>query len=394
MSSFPRRLQEELESLRQAGHYRQLAVTEGCEGRLIRVGQRELVNFAGNNYLGLTHHPRVIDAAQQAIADWGTGSQASRLICGTQQPHRQLEQLLAQWLGKPRALVFPTGYMTNAAVLTAVPEADDLILIDKLCHASIIDGASASKARLRSYRHGDLARAEQLLARGGYRRAFLVTDSLFSMDGDTAPLAELVALKHRYDALLLVDEAHAIGCLGPDGRGLAAERGLLDEVDIVIGTLSKAMGSLGGFVACSEIIAEWLINKARSFIFTTALPAGNCAAALAALTIIADEPHRRRTLQQRAELFRRLCRESDWAGPLPNGLSEWADHHIVPIQLGDAARVMTVAGELARRGYLLGAVRPPTVPPATSRLRVSLMSEHTEDDIRGLVHAIGEAMSD
>jgi len=349
--------------------------------RAVIDGQEKLI-FCSNNYLALAQHPRIKAAVKGGLGKWGFGSGGSRLVCGNTQPHERLQNRLAHLLGKEHSLIFPSGYTANLAVLQTLPQAKDLIVLDRLVHASLIDGARASRAVVRSWPHRDTEKLARILERGGFKRAFMVTDSLFSMDGDFAGLEELVALKKKFDAWLMVDEAHAFGCLGPGGKGYAEQAGLLDEIDIFVATFSKALGGSGGFVAGSGPIIDYLINKARSFIFTTAIPAINCLAAEAALDIIGDEPERRQRLGDNGEYFRRRCGQMqiDTAG---------SGSYIVPLVLGEAEKAMALARRLWEDGIMIPAIRPPTVKPGSSRLRVSLMSEHTKEDIDALCEALG-----
>ena len=289
---------ERLSELEGAGLLRSMREGQSPVGLVVEVGGQAKRVFCSNNYLGLAGHAAIVAAVKEAVETWGFGSGASRLICGDTAAHRQVEGRLAGMLGKEAGLVFPTGFMTNYAVLGTLAGKGDLIAIDKAVHASLIDGARASGAQVRSWAHRQIDKLVKLLDRGGYRRAFIVTDSLFSMDGDRAPLAELAEVKRRYDAVLIVDEAHAFGCLGPGGRGVAAELGVADEVDIVIGTFSKALGGAGGFVAGAQAAIDYLVNQARGFIFTTGIPAVNCVAAEAALDVVAAEPGRAGTAKR------------------------------------------------------------------------------------------------
>jgi 7-keto-8-aminopelargonate synthetase-like enzyme len=282
-------------------------------------------------------------------------------------------------------LIFPSGYQTNNALLSTLCGKGDIILLDKLVHASIIDGAQASGAEVRIWPHRSTGKLVRLLERGGYARAFIATDSLFSMDGDRAPLAELADIKGRYEAMLIVDEAHAFGCIGPEGKGCAAADSMLEAVDIVVGTFSKALGGVGGFAVCEKVIAEYLVNRARGFIYTTGVPAVHCLAAGAALDVLEAEPKRRERLRDNGDYFRKHCR----ALGLDTGES---DSYIVPVILGSDERAARVAVLLKERGYLVPAIRPPTVKAGTARLRVSLMSEHSRADIDSLSNALKDIL--
>jgi 8-amino-7-oxononanoate synthase len=364
----------ELQQLREEGLYRQMRVLASGADSRVQIDGRPMRDFCSNNYLGLANHPEVIAAVKKGLDAWGFGSGGSRLVCGNMAPHQRLEGRLAAWLGKEACLIFPSGYAANHAILTTLPGKNDLVVIDKLVHASIIDGAQAGPATVRTWPHRQTEKLRKLLDRGGYEQAFIVTDSLFSMDGDFAPLAELAEIKKKYNAMLVVDEAHAFGCIGPEGAGYAAEKELSDAVDIMIATFSKTLGGAGGFVASSRTMVDYLINKARGFIFTTGIPAVNCLAAEAALDLIQREPQRRQRLIDQGRYLRERCRERGW----DTGGSE---SYIVPVILGSAERAVEVSRRLFERGFFVPAIRPPTVPPAGSRLRISLMSEHTHKDI-------------
>ena len=379
-------LAEQLAGLREQGLYRQMVASASAAGVRAKVEGHERVNFCSNNYLGLANHPAVIEAVQRGVEQWGFGTGASRLICGNMEPHERLQQRLAQFLGKEAGLVFPTGFMANVAVLGSLAEKGDLIVLDKLVHASIIDGARMAAAAVRTFGHLRYDKLVRLLERGGYRRVFIVTDSLFSMDGDKAQVAELVAIKKRFGAVLVVDEAHAFGCVGPGGRGCAAEDEALDEVDVYVATFSKALGGAGGFVAGDKAMIEVLVNKARSFIYTTGIPAVNCLAALAALEIIESEPQRQERLLANGTALRQHCQNEG----LDIGRS---DSYIVPVMIGDAAKAVRISEQLWQAGFMVPAIRPPTVAPGSSRLRISLMSEHSKEDIAGLCEALHEIIA-
>jgi 8-amino-7-oxononanoate synthase len=374
-------LDEALAGLRQQGLYREMVTSASAAGVRVSIAGQQRLNFCSNNYLGLANHPAVIRAVQHGVETWGFGTGASRLICGNMTPHEQVQERVARFLRKESALVFPTGFMANYALLSSLPEKGDLILLDKLVHASIIDGARTSAAAVRTFGHLRYDKLVRLLERGGYRRAFIVTDSLFSMDGDKARLAELVEIKKQFDAVLIVDEAHAFGCLGPGGRGCAAEQGVLDEVDVTVATFSKALGGSGGLVAGAAALIDVLINKARAFIYTTAIPPVNCLAAMAALDIIEAEPQRQQRLTQNTEMLRNQLEE------MGCNIGD-SQSYILPIILGGAEEAVRVSERLWKAGFVVPAIRPPTVAPGSSRLRISLMSEHTQEEINALCQAI------
>ena len=352
------------------------------QGPRVTVAGRELLCFASNNYLALAAHPRVVAAVQQAAAEWGWGGGAAPLIVGHMSPHARLERRLADFEGTEAALLCSTGYQANLAAVRSLAARGDVVLLDKLNHASIIDAARGSGATVRVYPHGDLGKLERLLARtASARRRVIVTDTLFSMDGDFADLCRLVELKERYDALLCVDEAHATGVWGQGGRGAADMMGVADRIDVTVGTLSKALGGIGGFIAASQPIIDWVIQSAGAFIYSTALPPPACAAAEAALDVVADEPDRRERLHARANELREALRAQGWQ------LGD-SESQIVPILVGDADRAMRLSAALEAEGILVPAIRPPTVPRGRSRLRVSVCSEHETADIRRLVDAL------
>ncbi len=369
-------MQSDLDSLAAADMLRRPVSLDSAAGARVTVDGRELVCLCSNDYLSLANDPAVRAAAVEAIETWGFGAAASRLVSGTMQPHTQLEKALAAFKQTDDAVITPTGWMANHAAITTLAGSGDLILCDKLNHASIIDAASACGARLRTYRHRDVERLEALLQRyrARYRRCLIVTDSLFSMDGDLAPLGEIVKLKLRYEAQLLIDEAHATGVLGAAGRGAAELLGVEQHVDVTVGTLSKAFGSLGGFIAGPAVLADTIRNTARAYIYTTAPPPAVCAAAMAGLEIIRSQPRRREELLQKA---RRLRQALNDAG-LDTGDSA---SQILPVVIGPAGRAMQVSRDLLAEGFLVPAIRPPTVPKDTSRLRISLCWGHTPEEI-------------
>ena len=366
-----------LDALGAADLLRAPAVVESACGPKVVVAGRQVVCLCGNDYLGLACDPAVKAAANEAIGQWGVGAGASRLVSGTTTLHVELERRLADFKGAEAAIVTPTGWMANHVAIHALAGAGDLILSDKLNHASIIDAAMSSGARVRTYAHRDVRRAEALLERHRreHRRCLIVTDSLFSMDGDFAPLGELVELKNRHDAMLLIDEAHATGVFGEHGRGVAELLGVERDIDATVGTLSKAIGALGGFVAGPRALIETICNTGRAFMFTTALPPALCAAAMAAIQIIRDEPRRRSDLLQLAQVLR--LRLSGAGFQVGNSVSQ-----IIPVIIGGAPEAVRVSKALLEEGFLVPAIRPPTVPKGSSRLRVSLSAKHEQDDLR------------
>jgi len=373
-------LSEKLESLRSGDLYRRMVCVDSAQGPSVTIEGREYACFCSNNYLNLAADPRIIEAAVTALTRYGQGAAASRLMSGTMRPHAELEAAFAKLFGKETALIFPAGWMANDAVLRTLPGRGDLVLIDKLDHASIIDAAAGSDADVRTYRRGSADRIEKLLARH-YKHKFIVTESVFSMDGHAADLASLVEIKKKYGAILVVDEAHAIGCLGKNAEGLAGQLNLLDQVDIVVATMSKALGSAGAVAAAKRTIIEFLVNRARSFIYTTAPPPAVCAAAAAALRIARTEPGRRQRLRENADRLRAGLKRLG----LDTGRSE---SHIIPIMIGQSRQALAASRMLMEKGFFVPAIRPPTVPPNTARLRISVQSGHTAEQMDGLCEAL------
>jgi 8-amino-7-oxononanoate synthase len=341
------------------------------------------VNFGSNDYLGLSRDPRVTAAAAAAAREFGAGSGSSRLIAGSGELVTRLEARLATFKGYEAALVFPSGYQAAVGAIGALIGPGDEIYLDKLDHASLIDGARLSGARVRTWPHGATARLRRLLERAPTGRRLAVTDGLFSMDGDLAPLAELGELCARHGAGLMVDEAHATGCLGARGRGAAELLGCEPAVAVSMGTLSKALGAQGGFIAASRTVIECLVNRARAFIYTTAPAPAALGAALAALEIVENEPARRARLAERAGRLREALR----AAGFDTGAST---SQIVPVILGENRRALSAARFLAERGFFAPAVRYPTVPRGAARLRLSVSSEHAPEQIDALVAALAE----
>lgn len=376
----------DLDRVRAAGLERRLRRIESEQGPAVTIDGKRYLLFCSNNYLGLATHPDVVAAAHAALARYGASAVSSRLISGHMAAHAELEETIARWKRVEAALVFSTGYQANVGVLTALLGPDDVVLSDELNHASIIDGCRLSRARIAVYRHNDLEHLSARLAEtAGARRRLVVTESIFSMDGDRAPLGEIAGLCERFGAWLMVDEAHAAGVFGPRGAGLAAESGVSERVGVHVGTLGKALGSFGAYVAGSRRLIDLLVNRARPFIFTTGLPPASAAAARAAIEVVEREPERARGLLDRAA---RLGGELRAAGlTVPH-----VDSQILPVLIGEAERAVAVGARLLEEGVYVAAIRPPTVPPGTSRLRVSLMATHTDADIATARRAIVSAV--
>ena len=378
-------LADRLADLEQRGLYRRLRLVEGAQAGRVRLDGREVLMLSSNNYLGLANHPTLTRAAQAALERCGCGAGASRLISGSMELHHELEARLARLKNTQAALVFPTGYQANVGTLSALMGPGDTILSDALNHASIIDGCRLSRASTLVFRHNDVEHAAELLAScSGAGQRLIVTDSVFSMDGDIAPLAELSRLARRHDAWLMVDEAHATGVFGPHGGGVVEELGLSAAIEIQMGTLGKALGGFGAYVAGSRQLIDWLVNRARSFVYTTALPPSVAATAVAALDIVAQEPQRRRQLwDNTAFLAEQLT-----------GLGYSLGHtrsQILPLIIGDAGQTMALAAALLERGIFAQGIRPPTVPAGTSRIRVTPMATHTRQDMQDAVEAFAAA---
>ncbi len=373
-----------LAELREDGLARQTRLVSGAQGPWVELDGERVLMLCSNNYLGLADHPRLRAAAGDAARRWGAGSGGSRLVSGTMDVHRELEGRLAAFEGAEAALLFGSGYLANVGVVSSVAQRGEVVLSDALNHASIIDGCRLSRAEVFVYEHGDADHLRWGLERAGGRASLIVTDGVFSMDGDVAPLAEIVSLAREYGVRVVVDEAHGTGALGPGGRGAVAEAGLAGEVDVVVGTLGKALGSYGAYAACSAELAEYLLNVARPFIFSTALPPAAAASALAALDVLEAEPERAARLQENARALRaELAREGwDVAG---------SSTQIVPLVVGDAALAVRICEEALRRGVFAQAIRPPTVPPGTSRLRLAVMATHTPRELRDAARTLTRA---
>ncbi|MBP8604789.1 MAG: 8-amino-7-oxononanoate synthase [Phycisphaerae bacterium] len=372
----------QLAHLEQDGLLRRCVCIDSAQGPTVQMadGSKKTL-FCSNNYLNLAEDQRICHAAIEAIQRYGLGASASRLICGTQRPHTELEQAFAAFLDKEAALYFPSGWMANQGVLTALPQKGDIVLLDKFDHASIIDAARACEAIFHTYRRNQLERLEKYLSEKNYKNRFIVTESVFSMDGDTANLAELVRLKKKYNAILIVDEAHSFGCFGSAGAGLCQQEGLLSDIDILIVPLGKAAGVSGAIAAGPETVIDYLINRARSFIYTTAPSCAIAAAALKALDIIQAEPERRKRLHNNAAYLRNQFQQLG----LNIGQSTT---HIIPVIIGDSRETAAVSRRLYEQGLFVSAIRPPTVPQNTARLRVSVQSAHTEKHLTELIQAL------
>lgn len=389
MTRFHERLTRQLEDDARASARRRLRALPNV-GKHLRVDGRDLLNLASNDYLGLATDPRLADAAARAARDWGTGGTASRLVTGHLDIHAETERAFATFKHADAALLLPTGFMANLAVLTTLARAGDLICIDKLTHASLIDAARFADADLRVFPHRDYAKLQRLLERhqtqaeGDDPHAFIVTDSVFSMDGRCADLPTLCDIAERFNAVLVVDEAHGTGVLGQTGAGLAEHQGVADRIDVTVSTGSKALGGLGGVVTAAQAVVDTLVAKARPFIYTTAVPPSNPATLLAALDVLAAEPQRRARLsaitrQVTDALPERFAGDDDPDGPpVP----------IIPLTTGTSESALALAEGLERRGIMAVAIRPPTVAPGAARVRLCLRADLDDDEVGRVIEAI------
>jgi 8-amino-7-oxononanoate synthase len=375
---------DRLEELRDQGLYRRLRLINGPQGPLVTLEGRPVLLLCSNNYLGLADHPRVRGAAAEAAMHWGTGAGASRLISGNMQPHRQLEERLAAFKGYESALLFGSGYLANTGTIAALAGRGEIIFSDQLNHASIIDGCRLARAETFVYRHGDVEHLAWGLREATGRASLIVTDGVFSMDGDLAPLEELTRLARDHSCRLMVDEAHATGAVGPGGRGSVVAAGLSGEIDLVVGTLGKALGSYGAYVCASRELTEYLLNTARSFIFSTAPPPPSVAASLAALELLESHPHRVERLAKNAATLRNAL--------AVEGLAVGASStQIIPVVVGEAAQTMELCERVLERGVFAQGIRPPTVPEGRSRLRFTVMATHHAGELERAAKLVGAA---
>ncbi|HEU4658893.1 MAG TPA: 8-amino-7-oxononanoate synthase [Capillimicrobium sp.] len=371
-----------LDEIRRAGLLRELRTIESAIGPRIRLDGRDVLLLCSNDYLGLAEHPRVKAAAAEAAQRWGAGSGASRLVAGNLALHRELEEELAAFKGTEACLLFGSGYLANTGVVAALAGRGEVVLSDALNHASIVDGCRLAAAETIVYPHADLDALADGLRRAGDRPATIVTDSVFSMDGDVAPLEGIVELARRHGARVIVDEAHATGVAGPGGRGLVAELGLEGEVDVLIGTLSKALGSYGAFACCDAETAAFLVNRARTVIFSTGLPPSAAGAGLEALRILRDDPGLVERLWANAAALRDELAAQGF--PVQPG-----EMPIVPLVIGDPRAAMALCEAALADGVFAQAIRPPTVPDGTSRLRLVAMASHEPADLRAAARTLG-----
>lgn len=375
-----------LSDRKREGQYRQRFSIEGPQGPVVSVDGRELLAFCSNDYLGLANHPEVIAALQEAAASYGVGAGASHLVSGHSLAHEAFEIALAEHTGREAALLFCSGYQANVGVITALLNRQDAIFEDRLNHASLLDGGRLSGARLHRFLHNDIDNLETRLVRAKARRKLVAVDGVFSMDGDVAPLQQLASLCSQHDAWLMVDDAHGFGVLGETGAGAVEAAGLsFQEVPVLVGTLGKALGVSGAFVAGSAELIDYLVQFARSYIYTTAMPPALAAAGLASLRLLREEPQRRQHLQALIVYFKQ--RAEAHALPLQR-----SDSAIQPLMIGEDAQAVSLSLRLKERGLLVPAIRPPTVPAGSARLRIALSAAHTTAQIDRLIEILAEEL--
>jgi len=377
-------ISDELEKIKKSGLYRELNIVESAQGTHLEIKGKTYLSFCSNNYLGLANNPLVIKAVKDAVGKYGWGAGASRLVSGNMRLHEVLEGEISKFKGKEASIVFPTGYMANIGTISSLVSKGDLVICDKLNHASIIDGCRLSGADFRVYPHCDMKKLENVLKKATkYSRKLIVTDTVFSMDGDIAPLPDIVRIAHKYKAMVMADEAHGTGVFGKRGGGVVEHFNLSKKIDIVMGTLSKAVGSLGGYVSGDEDLINFLRNKARPFMYTTALPPAVCAASIAGIKLIQKNPLLRKSLWNNV---RYLKKELD----LLNFNLNPSESPIISILIGDAKKAVNVSKLLYKRDILIPAIRPPTVPTRSSRLRMTVMSTHTRKDLERLLEVLSD----
>ena len=388
MNPFNHFLQSRLNDRREKQLYRQRSVLESPQSVHLQVNGKKLVSFCSNDYLGLANHPKVIEAFQSAVKRWGVGSGASHLVCGHSSEHHALEEELAVFTGRESAILFSTGYMANLGCITALMQEGDAVFEDKLNHASLLDAGMASGAKFQRFLHNDLENLQSRLSKSEAEKKLIVVDGVFSMDGDFAPLDQLSDLAAQHNAWLMVDDAHGVGCLGKNGGGTAELFSLSqNQLPILMGTLGKAFGTFGAFVAGSRLLTENLIQFARSYIYTTALPPAVAAATRTSLRLIQEEYWRREHLQKLIDAFRK---GSDQLGLqlMPSSSP------IQPIIIGDEKKALAISQKLSERGFWVVAIRPPTVPAGTSRLRITLSAEHSLQQVEELLSALQQIAVD
>ena len=372
-------LQKDLEGLRQKDLYRSPDVVDRQVRSEIVIQNKKYINFSSNNYLGLANHPQVSRQAAQALKKWGSGSGASRLLSGNLKIHDELETQLAQFKGEEAAAIFSSGYLANLGVVTSLLNDQDVVLVDRLNHASLVDAARLSKAKLWVYPHRDPDALARLLGRAkSFRKRLVMTDAYFSMDGDVAPLDKLLEISHSHNALLMIDEAHSTGVFGPQGRGLTEHFRLAGQIDIVMGTLSKAIGSVGGYIAGKHVLKKYLINRCREYIYTTGPSPAASAASLSALELIKANPQRRQKLWANIHFIREGLKalDLDLMG---------SEGPIIPIRVGETRQCLLIKEYLKKEGFYVSAIRPPTVAKNTDRIRLSISSDHAKAQLQELL---------
>ncbi|HSL91434.1 MAG TPA: 8-amino-7-oxononanoate synthase, partial [Candidatus Limnocylindrales bacterium] len=377
-------LSGEISLLKEKGRYRSLRRVSGPQEAEIVIDGGRRLNFSSNNYLGLANHPAVVAALVETAGRYGVGSGASRLICGHMDVHAELEEAVARLKGTEAALTFSSGYLANLGILSTLCGPEATVFSDELNHASIVDGCRLARTRVEVYRHGDVSHLEELLRRSRASRKVVVTDGVFSMDGDIAPLPDLVEAKERHGAMLVVDDAHATGVLPPHGRGTADHFGIREGVDLQMGTFSKALGTYGAYIGTTRVVVDYFINKCRPFIYNTGLPPAIAGATLAALNLLSEEPGLLASLWGNQKAFRAemSARGRRVTSPTP----------IVPVLVGGDEETMAVSKALFDRGVFVHGIRPPTVPEGTGRLRLTLMATHTQEMIRTAAEQIDRAL--
>ncbi|MGI8559010.1 MAG: 8-amino-7-oxononanoate synthase [Solirubrobacteraceae bacterium] len=380
-------IRSRLDELRELGLYRRMRMVSGPQGPRVLLDGSPVLLLCSNNYLGLADHPRVREAAADAAMRWGVGAGASRLVSGTMTIHRRLEEQLAEFESSPACVLFGSGYLANIGVISSLAGEQEIVFSDSLNHASIVDGCRLARAQTFVYDHCDMDHLEWGLRNAEGRAALIATDSVFSMDGDIAPLEQIAELAQRYDVRVVVDEAHATGAVGPGGRGAVAAAGLEDEIDVIVGTLGKALGSYGAYACASSEIVQLLINTARPLVFSTALPPPAVAGALAALEVLREQPRRVDKLQTGAALLRRELRNAG-AAVCEQGTQ------VVPLLVGDPKLAVRVCELALAQGVFAQAIRPPTVPAGTSRLRLAVMASHTAGELTRAAQVLASAAAE
>ncbi len=377
------RIEKFLRDRKEKGDFRVLRPARFRKEGKIYFKDRSFIDFSSNDYLGLSGHPKIKEAAEKTITTLGTGSSASRLLSGDLDIHHKLEKRIASFKEKEDALIFNSGYQANVGIISSLLKKGDAIFSDKLNHASIIDGMLLSGAKIFRFRHNDIEHLEFLLKnhRNNYKETLIVTETIFSMEGDRPPLEEIASLKERYTSMLMVDEAHATGVFGEKGKGVVEEMNLAGRIELIMGTFSKALGSFGAYVACSSELKDYFVNSARSFIYSTSLPPSVIGANLASLDLIEEEPFRRSRLLCNSDYFRRELGKK--------GLSTRGASQIVPV-IFDSQRVVKISRDLQKKGYWVLPIRPPTVPEGEARLRFSLTYHHTKDILGKLIDDISK----